>query len=391
MMPAPSKPTVLLFKETLLPLSETFIEAQARELSCFVARYAGLGRVTPSLGIPPDSILLTSDISTSARLIQKVYRRLGVAPTFHGKAYRARPHLLHAHFASGGRSALPLSRYLQVPLIVTLHGSDITMRTDYASRYRELWNESSLFICVSDFIRKKAVEAGFPENKLLVHYIGVDLEIFRPRLEQKRRELVLFVGRLVEKKGCAFLLKAMAEVKRSHPSAQTVVLGDGPLRPTLEKLAADLGIPCQFLGAQAVPVVRHWLSVARLLCTPSVTARNGDSEGLGMVFAEAQAMGTPVVSFQHGGIPEVVLHGETGLLAPEGDSHKLAEYLVQLLENDQIWQQFAKRGISWVQKQFNLKPQTRQLEAIYQQVCRPAQNMSCQQDWRSEPAQIVAT
>ena len=391
MIPAPNKPTVLLFKETLLPLSETFIEAQARELSCFVARYAGLGRVTPSLGIPADSILLTSDISASARLIQKVYRRFGVAPSFHRQAYRASPHLLHAHFASGGRSALPLSRCLQVPLIVTLHGSDITMRINFASRYRKLWKESSLFICVSDFIRKKAIEAGFPENKLFVHYVGVDLQIFRPQPEQKHRELVLFVGRLVEKKGCAFLLKAMAEVRQSHPSAQTVVIGDGPLRPALEKLAVDLGIPCQFLGTQPAPAVRRWLSVARVLCTPSVTARNGDSEGFGMVFAEAQAMGTPVVSFQHGGIPEVVLHGETGLLAPEGDSHKLADYLIQLLENEQMWQQFAERGLSWVHQRFNLKSQTRQLEAIYQQVCRPARDMNGHKDWRSEPAQVIAS
>jgi glycosyltransferase involved in cell wall biosynthesis len=179
----------------------------------------------------------------------------------------------------------------------------------------------------------------------------------------------LFVGRLVEKKGCAFLLQAVAEVKRSFPSIQTVVIGDGPLRPSLEQLAAQLGISCRFLGAQPDTAVREWQSVARVFCAPSVMATNGDSEGLGTVFAEAQAMGAPVVSFRHGGIPEIVLHGQTGLLAPEGDSKTLANYIRHFLEDERSWKECAAAGIAWTRTQFDLKRQTQLLEQVYIDLC----------------------
>ena len=372
--PAFTKPTVLIFKETLLPISETFIEAQTRHLSCFVPRYIGLGRVVPSLPVPSDSILLTSGQSACAQLGQKLYRRVGLAPHFHRQAAKSKASLLHAHFASGGRSALPIVRYLRIPLIVTLHGADVTTRIDFQQRYTDLWEEASVFICVSEFIRRKAADAGFPKEKLRVHYIGIDRDDFRPQGKSKKRDIVLFVGRLVEKKGCEFLLHAMALVKRTHASAQTIVIGDGPLRPSLEQLATQLAIPCQFLGEQPGPVVREWISAASLFCAPSVTASSGDSEGLGMVFAEAQAMGTPVVSSCHGGIPEIVLDGRTGLLAPEGDSITLALHIARLFEDEHFWKQCVENGIAWVRERFDLKVQTRQLEQIYVEVCESTRN-----------------
>ena len=110
---SPKMPTVLIFKETLLPLSETFISAQAGHLVHFTPRYVGLGRVAPSLPLPDDSILLTSDVSVISDFRQKLYRRVGIAPAFHRRAAEAGARLIHAHFASGGRSALPLARRLR--------------------------------------------------------------------------------------------------------------------------------------------------------------------------------------------------------------------------------------------------------------------------------------
>jgi colanic acid/amylovoran biosynthesis glycosyltransferase len=365
-----TKPTVLIFKESLLPVSETFIEGQAGNLSSFVPRYIGLGRVAPSLAVPSDSILLTSGRSASAQLRQKLYRRVGLAPRFHRHAASARASLIHAHFASGGRSALPLARQLHIPLVVTLHGSDVTRRIDFRQRYKDLWEEASLFVCVSEFIRRTAAAAGFPEEKLRVLYIGIDHGVFRLQQEAKDRDMVLFVGRLVEKKGCSFMLRAIAKVQQSHPSVKAIVIGDGPLRRSLEELAKQLNISCQFLGSQTAAVVRQWLAASRMFCAPSVTASDGDSEGLGMVFAEAQAMGTPVVSFRHGGIPEVVLDGRTGLLAPECDSDTLALHILRFLEDEHFWRECVEHGVAWVRSQFDLKVQTRQLEEAYGDICR---------------------
>jgi glycosyltransferase involved in cell wall biosynthesis len=281
-----------------------------------------------------------------------------------------RASLIHAHFASGGRSALPIARRLRIPLVVTLHGSDVTTRIDFRQRYKDLWEKASLFVCVSEFIRRRAAAAGFPEEKLRVLYIGIDHSVFQLQQEPKNRDLVLFVGRLVEKKGCSFMLQAIAKVQRSYPSVKAIVIGDGPLRRSLEELAKQLNISCQFLGSQPAAVVRQWLAAARMFCAPSVTASNGDSEGLGMVFAEAQAVGTPVVSFRHGGIPEIVLDGRTGLLAPESDSDALALHILRLLEDEHFWRGCVDHGIAWVRSQFDLKFQTGQLEQVYADVCQ---------------------
>ncbi|MEA2543384.1 MAG: colanic acid/amylovoran biosynthesis glycosyltransferase, partial [Acidobacteriaceae bacterium] len=171
---------VLVFKETLLPPSETFILAQMRALRQYVPIIAGLEHAQPSLPLPQEPILL----SARGRLISdaraKLYRRTGTAPRFHYNAKRSRPDLVHAHFASGGRTALPLARALRVPLLVTLHGADVTVRDPKLDNYRRLGEDASLFICVSQFIRDRALEAGFPAEKLLVHYIGIDRDVFSP-------------------------------------------------------------------------------------------------------------------------------------------------------------------------------------------------------------------
>lgn len=383
------KPTVLIFKETLLPLSETFIAAQAGHLTQFCPRYVGLGRVSPSLPFPDDSILLTDGISRNADLRQKLYRRTGFAPTFHKVAEEAGAVLVHAHFASGGRSALPLARHLRIPLLVTLHGSDVTTRMNFRDRYERLWTDASLFICVSEFIKSKALEAGFPEAKLFKLFIGIDRDVFRPVATERDPNLVVFVGRLVEKKGCAYLLQAMSQMQKTHPHAKVVVIGDGPLRGSLESLARELNVSCEFLGSQPPSVVREWMSRARVFCVPSVTAADGDSEGLGMVFAEAQALGTPVVTFQNGGIPEIVLDEKTGLVAEEGDANGLAVRLSRLLEDDALWSRLSENGIAMIGERFDVRRQTSQLEALYGQVCGLAGNFGAE-TWAADQFSAAA-
>ncbi len=140
------------------------------------------------------------------------------------------------------------------------------------------------------------------------------------------------------------------------------------MEAALRYRAATGLLPCTFLGAQPPSVVQQYLAKARLFCVPSTSAKNGDSEGLGMVFAEAQAMGTPVVSFEHGGIPEVVSNGRTGLLAPEGNTLLLAHNLLRLLRDDELWQRFSAAGTQSVRERFDLFKQTEELEQIYSRV-----------------------
>jgi len=358
-------PNVLIFKETLLPPSETFILAQMRSLRRYQPTLIGLEQVQPSLPLPEESILLSSGPTPYSSLRAKLYRRVGLAPLFHGKARQTRAALIHAHFATGGKTALALARATKTPLLVTLHGADITVRPRRADQYKQLGQQADGFICVSKFIRDRALEAGLPEKKLTVLYTGIDRSEFTPTDPTTETQSVLFVGRMVEKKGCEYLLRAMQQVQKRHTTSELILIGDGPLRSSLQSLAQSLDLRCSFLGVQPPPRVRDILRQARLFCAPSIRSQDGDSEGLGMVFAEAQAMGVPVVSTLHGGIPEVVANDETGLLVPERDADSLAVAIGRLLEDQELWKRFHLAAPEHIARHFDLQTQTAILEELY--------------------------
>lgn len=372
-----AKKTVLVYRNEILSFSETFIKAQTEALRDFHPQLIGLRPTSRALHLASAPILLTHDQSPLSKLRRGLFRYTGVAPQFYRTAQESHPSLLHAHFAPDGAMALPLADKLGVPLIVTLHGYDVTLQDKfharskdgaiYLRRREELWRRTSIFLCISEFIRRKAIEAGFPKEKLRVHYIGIDLDSFVPVDEKRHAARILFVGRLVEKKGCVYLIQAMQKVKERCPDAELIIIGDGSERRHLETLSRKLQIPCQFLGPQPSDVIRKQLSQARIFCAPSIVAQSGDTEGLGIVFCEAQAVGTPVVSFASGGIPEVVRHEETGLLAPEKDEDALATCLLRYLTDDSFWKASSEHGKKWVAQRFDLKQQTRKLEEIYRE------------------------
>ena len=378
MIRSASRPKVLIFRNEVLPTSETFILAQTKALRSFEPVFAGVHAAPHSLALDVPPTLVAPAPTIFGKVMRRVYWRTSVAPSFYRRLRSIAPDLVHAHFAVDGAAALPICARLGVPLIVTLHGYDVTSSEEflrrsnegrlYLRRREELWARASVFLCISEFMRNKALEQGFPADKLCLHYTGTDLNLFHSQPQPRDPNLILFVGRLVEKKGCAHLLDALAGVRAQHPAVRLVVIGTGPLESALRQRVATEGLPCEFLGMQAAPVVRDYMARARVFCVPSVAAANGDSEGLGMVFAEAQAMGTPVASFRHGGIPEVVRHGINGLLAPEGESEALASNLLQLLQDDALWMAHSQAGLAWVHERFDIAKQTVELEGVYTQV-----------------------
>lgn len=368
--------TVLVYRDTLLPTSETFILAQAESLSQFTPLYVG-ARAVPGLAVPAERRVLINDGSWIGRYREARFKLLDqLSPRQITQLARRAPRLVHAHFAPDGLLALPIARALGVPLVVTLHGFDVTLHDaavrrsfyahrKYLARRAELTGACDQVICVSRFIADRAARHGFPADRTVVHYIGVDVERFAPVPGVARAPVVLFVGRLVDKKGCSFLIRAMAEVQRTMPDVELVVIGDGPLRASLEAEARAALRRHRFLGAQPSAVVRDWLSRARVFSVPSITADSGDAEGFGIVFAEAQAMKVPVASFASGGIPEAVAHGETGLLSPEKDWRGLAGNLAALLGDDALWRRMSEAARRRVVEHFDLRTQTRRLEQIY--------------------------
>ncbi|MBD2298352.1 MULTISPECIES: glycosyltransferase [Nostocales] len=371
-----SKPNVVIFCGRILPPSETFIRAQGEGLKNFEPYYVG-SRFVKGLSLPSERTLVVNEGGSFGAFQEVLFKVTGISPKVRKKVKQLNPVLLHAHFGVCGALALPLVQSLNLPMIVTFHGLDATMKDEYArknsistrvylKRRELLKQQANLFITVSKFLKAELVQQGFPSEKILVHYIGVDTELFQPQPITNREPIVLFVGRLVEKKGCEYLIKAMERVQAENPEIALLVIGDGPLRNSLENLAKSLLKNYRFLGSQPPEVVKHWMQIAKIFCVPSIRAESGDCESFGIVFAEAQAMGLPVVSFASGGIPEVVAHQETGFLAPERDVQTLAEYVLQLFNDSVLWQSFSQNGRQRVENMFNLHKQTQILEEKYQ-------------------------
>ena len=230
------------------------------------------------------------------------------------------------------------------------------------------------FIAVSEAIARRAVAYGIPRDKISLHYIGVDTALFAPSVASTgpRAKRVLFVGRLVEKKGATYLLQAFARVRMRVPDAELVIVGDGPLRAQLEQQAVDLGIAAIFTGALPGERIRHEMAKARVLCLPSVTASNGDAEGLGLVLLEAQASGLPVVTSARGGAEEAILHSSSGFRHDEMDIATLEEHTVDILTDDLLFERLSRCGVNYVGENFDLFRQSEKLSAIYAETTQNA-------------------
>lgn len=369
-------PTVLVWRSELLPPSETFIPAQTRALRRYRPVYAGLRRIHSGLDLDSEeSVILTPGDTRRGKVRQRLYLEIGFAPDFQRKVGRHRPALIHAHFAVDAAAALPIQKRLGIPLVVTLHGYDVTSSEDalrrtaagrvYLRRREELFERAQFFICVSEHIRAAAVARGFPEAKLRVLPIGVDLDLFMPAPERSRETVVLFAGRLVEKKGCKHLLRAMHIVSQRHPAAKLLIVGDGPLFNPLSDEARGMMTNCIFLGTQPQSVIRDLMQRASVLAAPSVVARTGDAEGLPIVLCEAQAAGLPIAGFEGPGVTEAVVNGETALLAPAGDESALAGCIATILDDADLAARMGEAGRRRALEHYSLSRQTARLEQVY--------------------------
>lgn len=373
----PEKPNVVIYSDHLLPFSQTFVLQQGEALRNYEPHYVGSRRI-PGLSLPNDRHFAVNHGDWIGKGMELAHKTLDFSPMLRSYFRKTDPVLIHAHFGPGGAIVLPHARACHLPLMVTFHGFDVTVTDDYArssfyghrlflKRREQLKQVGNQFIAVSHFIERKLLEVGFPEEKIAVHYIGVETSEFEPDLNRERENMVLFVGRLVEKKGCEYLIKAMTEVQQYEPNTELVIIGDGPLRKTLEAMAKERLKKFRFLGAQPATVVKEYMNRAKVFSVPSIVAQSGDAEAFGIVFIEAQTMGLPVVSFATGGIPEAVVHGYTGYLAKEKNWQELAMYIRRLLTDKCNWQLFSDAGRTYVQSRFNLTKQTALLEEYYRQ------------------------
>jgi colanic acid/amylovoran biosynthesis glycosyltransferase len=281
--------------------------------------------------------------------------------------------VIHAHFGPVANAFRFVRTLWNAPFVATFHGYDFSM-IPFANGphvYERLFQKADAVAAISEYAKAQLETLGCPPEKLHVTRMGVSLEDFPFRarnLNDGETVRILTVGRLVEKKGVEYALRAVAFVSQTTTNIRYDIVGDGPLKAALQQQINDLnlGSVVTLLGARDHKFVRHRMAESHLFVLPSITAIDGDQEGVPVSLMEAQASGLPVLSTRHSGIPELVVDGETGILVPERDTEALAAGLLRLIEHPQEWSRMGREGRKTVEKRFNIESLTRDLVKLYE-------------------------
>jgi glycosyltransferase involved in cell wall biosynthesis len=361
--------SVLVYRDLVGARSEAFVARQYSAFKTLAPLYVGTKR--GPLAPKEATILAPPGILGAPKRF--AFRQLGIVPAkLDALIARDKPAIVHAQFGLGGALALPVAERADLPLVVTFHGGDATKDkhfgrrafapTIFQRRRERLAARAHTVLCVSDFIRDTLIGRGFPASKLETHYLGIDIprDIMLPPAGISAT--VLFVGRLVEKKGVDALIDAMAIARLSDSELELSIVGDGPARAAIEKRAAESGVKTRFAGWLNAKDTQRAMRRALLVAVPSRAAQGGDSEGLPTVIMEAMTLGVPVVASRHAGIPEIVSDGVTGLLVPEAAPAALADAILAIRRNPELASRLRGEAYVDVRTRFDAARQSALLE-----------------------------
>lgn len=321
--------SVLHYVQRWLPLSEQFVYGQIRH-----SRHRGVAvsRERPEHrdAFPQRPLWSLSPVlrATPPRL-----QPLAVTAALNAIARREGIGLVHVHFGYRAHDVLALARRRSLPLVVSLHGHDVTaFAREWPAHYDAVFTNAAAVVVPSRFLATRVEQLGAYPTVVHVIPSGVDTELFTPRPLPEGPPTAAFVGRFVEKKGVDVLLAAWPTVRAAVPDARLVLLGYGPLVDLVARHAGANGVEIvQPDPRRRAPQVRDVIASATVVVSPSRTAADGDAESLVLANVEAQASGRGVVTTRHGGIPEFVSAGETALVVEEGDAGALAQALITVL------------------------------------------------------------
>jgi colanic acid/amylovoran biosynthesis glycosyltransferase len=375
-------PVVVHLLNAYLPPTETFVWQYLRQakrfMPCILAdRYEHLDRF-PLPGGEEALMRLT----LKRGFLQRSWSALrgGYASVHYAGAVQALRQrgavLAHAHQGFRAIVTQKLLRDAKLPFVASFYGSDVS-RQDILRRgrsgYREVFARASALCAEGPKLRRRLLDLGASEAKVRLVRIAIDIGdyAFATRHWDGATPLhFLFVGRLVEKKGLAYALDALAALRRRDgaPDFKLTVVGDGPLRAQMSAKVADLGLRSHvdFKGLQSLTVLRELMAGHHALLAPSCTAADGDSEGgAPTVLLEAQACGLPVLATTHDDIPFVTVPGKSALLAPEHDAAAFGEILERFIASPEKWEAMGRAGREHVAAHHDARIAIDNLEAIY--------------------------
>lgn len=364
---------VLHYKTNFLNSSETFINRLIRNHNSFepIAMCIRKRKFTDHLPVfqQPQSGLFN--------FINTICFHLNLSlPFYEDVIHDQSPDIIHAHFGYDGWRMYQVAKKTNTPLVVSFYGSDVSRlpkEFDWKRRYRNLARNAQKFIAASNYMKSQLIDLGFPEEDIEVIRFGIDLDKFPFKKRFNPSHRLMMVGRMVEKKGFRYALQALKMLTEQHNRNIYIdFYGNGPLKKDLQKEAEDLGIHqyVQFMGYVSNSEVRNELQKHSILLAPSVTAEDGDKEGLPNTILEAMASGVPVIATDHAAIPEAVQRNKTGLLVPERDPEAIASALVTLLDEEIDADQIRRNARNLIEEKYSVERLVNTTERLYSQIIK---------------------
>jgi glycosyltransferase involved in cell wall biosynthesis len=291
---------------------------------------------------------------------------------------RVNARLLHIYFGHIAVHLLPLIEAWSNPSVVSFHGADVMVDLDkpaYRAATQHMLEAVRLVLVRSESLGRALINLGCPSGKIRLQHTGIPIDeiAFRPR-EWPTDGGWKFVQacRLIGKKGLRVSLRAFAKFAGRHPASTFTIAGEGPLRNELGELAAELGVADKvfFPGFISQTQLRELFYQSHIFLHPSEVGTDGNQEGVPNSMLEAMASGLPVFATEHGGIPEAIEHGRSGILVNERDDEALAQALLERTANPEGLAAIARNGADAVRQHFEQHGQTRQLEDYYLEAIR---------------------
>lgn len=285
--------------------------------------------------------------------------------------------LIHAHWIiPHGLIGIKLKRKYKIPLIITIHGSDIfSLRNVFFRLLQKNIIKNCDVLTVNSEATKKEVLRRFPEckNKIKLIPMGVDLNFFKYKNVKKifkqygNNKIILFVGRLYEQKGVQYLIKAMPEISNNIKNAKLLIIGEGEYKNSLKKLSKLNKVEknIEFLGAMPYDKIVDYYNLADVFVLPTIV-----NEALGLVLLEAMACKTAVIGTDTGGIKYIIKDGYNGFLVKEKNASELANKILKVLKDNKLKEKLEKNGVKFVRKNYSWQIIVKEFDKIYKSLLR---------------------